>query len=108
MTTHEITHTEGPTVGERLQHVVTVSAARVAAVWRAVQNRRAVGRLAEWDDRMLRDVGLTRGDVHAALAGRVAEDPSKRLDVLSSERRSAVRARRREEAVRRRLGGLEI
>jgi uncharacterized protein YjiS (DUF1127 family) len=108
MTTHEITHAERPTVGERLQHVVAVSAARVAGVWRAVQNRRSVGRLAEWDDRMLSDIGLTRGDVHAALAGRVAEDPSARLEVLSSERRSAARARRREEAVRRELHGLEV
>ena len=104
MATTDLIHTQQP-IGERLQRVVEVSAARVAAVWRAVQNRRAVGRLSEWDDRMLGDIGLTRNDLNSALAGRVTEDPSARLKVFSSERRSAIRAMHREEAVRRRLDG---
>jgi uncharacterized protein YjiS (DUF1127 family) len=104
MATTDLIHTQQP-IGERLQRVVEVSTARVAAVWRAVQNRRAVNRLSEWDDRMLGDIGLTRNDVNSALAGRVTEDPSARLTVFSSERRSAMRAMHREEAVGRRLDG---
>ena len=103
MATTDLTQTQQPTAGERIQHVVAVSAARVAAVWRAAMNRRSVNGLLDWDDRMLSDIGLTRGDVNSALAGRLADDPSTRLRMLSSERRSAIRAQHREEAVRRRL-----
>ncbi len=100
MATTDLSHSRQPQLGERIQTVVEVSAARVAAVWKAAMNRRAVGRLAEWDDRMLSDIGLTRNDVTSALAGGVTEDPSARLRVLSGERRSAERARRQEQAVR--------
>jgi uncharacterized protein YjiS (DUF1127 family) len=37
-------------------------------LWRALRQRRELRRLAEFDDRMLRDVGVTRGDVERALA----------------------------------------
>lgn len=108
MATNEFTHAEAPSVGERIQRVIEVSAARVASAWRAARNRRSVGRLLEWDDRMLRDIGLTQSDVRSALAGRVADDPSRRLGLLSGERRAAIRASAREEAARRRLHDLEI
>lgn len=104
MATTEITHpaeTElGTGLGERVQRVFAVSAARVAAVWRAAKNRRAVNGLLDWDDRMLRDIGLTQNDVRAALSGRLAEDPSPQLQLLSSERRAAIRAQRREAHLR--------
>jgi uncharacterized protein YjiS (DUF1127 family) len=103
MTTHEI-HAPSETTGQRLQSILAVSASRVAAVWRAAQNRRSVGRLLEWDDRMLRDIGLTQGDVRSALAAPVAEDPSQQLRLLSGERRQAIRASARENAVRNRYG----
>jgi uncharacterized protein YjiS (DUF1127 family) len=65
---------------------------RVAAVRRAIQNRRSVKQLLEWDARMLQDIGLTRGDVVAAMSGPINEDPAHRLSVLSVERRAAYRA----------------
>ena len=108
MATNEFTSAGTPSVGERIQRMIEVSAASVAAVWRAARNRRSVGRLLEWDDRMLRDIGLTQGDVRAALAARGAEDPSRRLGLLSGERHAAIRANAREEAARRRLRVLEI
>jgi hypothetical protein len=47
---------------------------------------------------MLRDIGLTRGDVCAVMALPAGQDPSYRLSELSSERRAAIRAEGRERA----------
>jgi uncharacterized protein YjiS (DUF1127 family) len=65
--------------------------------FRAWQNRRAVAGLLEFDERMLRDIGVTRGDVASALALPSSQDPSLRLAVISVERRSARRAQAREQ-----------
>ncbi len=106
MTTTEIQTGQVPAT-HRLQSILAVSAARVAAVWRAAQNRRQVGKLLGWDDRMLADIGLSQGDVRSALATPFPEDPSQHLRLLSGERRNAIRASARERVVRRRYG-LEI
>jgi uncharacterized protein YjiS (DUF1127 family) len=58
----------------------------------AVRNRRQVAKLLSWDAHMLRDIGLTPGDVQSAMAGRLRDDPSYRLDTMARERRSAFRA----------------
>ena len=47
---------------------------------------------------MLRDIGLTRGDVCSVMALPARQDPSYRLNELSGERRSALRADARERA----------
>lgn len=65
---------------------------RIAGLWRAFQNRRSVKTLLEWDSRMLQDIGVTRGDVVAAMSGSIKEDPAYRLSVLAVERRAASRA----------------
>jgi uncharacterized protein YjiS (DUF1127 family) len=54
-------------------------AASLAALWKAVINRRAVARLSDLDDRLLRDIGVTRDDVRACLAEPYHVDPSRRL-----------------------------
>jgi uncharacterized protein YjiS (DUF1127 family) len=54
-----------------------------------MRNRRAVMTLAEWDDRALRDIGLTRADVRLALGLPFHEDPSARLREWALERRLA-------------------
>lgn len=69
---------------------------RAAELVVAYRNRREVARLLKWDAHMLRDIGLTQGDVHSALASPLAEDPSYRLDMLARERRRAVHAIARE------------
>ena len=79
-------------VGERLLTLAGNAATHVAALWRATQNRRSVAKLLEWDDRMLKDIGLTQGDVLSVMALPAAEDPSLRLRTLSAERRMAIRA----------------
>jgi uncharacterized protein YjiS (DUF1127 family) len=71
------------------------AAERLAGLWRAARNRRSVGKLLAWDDRMLRDIGLTAYDVRAAMAAPVNEDPSVHLGTLSRERRESIRAEAR-------------
>jgi uncharacterized protein YjiS (DUF1127 family) len=84
--------TQPASAGEKLQHLFETALGRVARMWRAARNRRAVAKLLEWDDRALRDIGLTSGDVRSAMAGRVRDDPSYRLLAMSVERRSAIQA----------------
>jgi uncharacterized protein YjiS (DUF1127 family) len=61
----------------------------------AIRSRRSVKHLLEWDDRMLSDIGLTRGDVFAAVSGPITDDAGQRLSCLASERRFADLAARR-------------
>jgi uncharacterized protein YjiS (DUF1127 family) len=90
---------EPASAGEKLHHLATAAIARVAGLWRAARNRRSVARLLDWDDRMLRDIGLTAGDVRAVMALPASEDPSTRLGMLAGERRAAIRAQALERAV---------
>ena len=75
---------------------VANGAALVGKAWTLHRHRRAVRELWRVDDHMLRDIGLTRGDVAAALSLPLDKDPSTRLRVLAVERRAAHRAQRRE------------
>jgi len=70
--------------------------ALVGRVWTARRHRRVVRELLAFDDHMLRDIGVTRGDVAACLAAPALRDPSTRLRILAVERRAARRAQRRE------------
>ncbi|ENN88912.1 hypothetical protein RHSP_10659 [Rhizobium freirei PRF 81] len=61
---------------------------KVAFVWRALRNRREINYLNELDDSQLRDLGLTRQDLNAALTtSTFFEDPSAHL--TQSARRCA-------------------
>ena len=81
-----------PLVSAVLQHVV--------ALVQTVQNRRQVAKLLYWDSRMLRDIGLTPGDVRSAMASPLGDDPSCRLDSMARERRNAFHAAARERVER--------
>ncbi|OYX75875.1 MAG: hypothetical protein B7Y95_00115 [Rhizobiales bacterium 32-66-11] len=59
-------------------------------VIRAVEHRRAVRALGALDDHMLRDIGLTRGDVRDAAAEPPWADPSVLLVRRAVERRAAA------------------
>ncbi len=78
--------------GSRLAALFSVVANRVARLRTAIRNRRSVKLLVAWDDRMLNDIGLTRGDVVSAMSGSIGDDPGYRLSALASERRRAERA----------------
>ena len=82
MATTELTHLE-PHSLSLIRRVAEGCGAFVNAVARSARNRRAVNRLLELDDRMLRDIGVTRMDVKKALAARFDEDPAYRLTVFS-------------------------
>lgn len=74
----------------------------------AIRARRSVKHLLTWDDRMLKDIGLTRGDVFAAISGPVTEDAGQRLSRLASERRFAdLAARHGGRPLRRRVTGTQ-
>jgi len=64
-------------------------------IWSAIQARRSINQLLKWDDRMLGDIGITRGDVVSSLSGSITEHPGLRLSRLASERRTAALAARR-------------
>lgn len=75
---------------------VANGAAVFGRLWTARRHRRVVSTLLAFDDHMLRDIGVTRGDVAACLALPPLRDPSTRLRILAVERRAAGRAQRRE------------
>lgn len=72
------------------------SLAPVASVLRALSHRLEVRRLAYLDERMLKDIGLTRTDVAGALSEPLFRDPSRllvrSLDERRRPRRLAVKA----------------
>jgi uncharacterized protein YjiS (DUF1127 family) len=53
----------------------------------ALRNRRQVARLTDLDDRALKDIGLTRSDVMAALDQPFLRDPSMHLTSVAGVRR---------------------
>ncbi|MBI1383403.1 MAG: DUF1127 domain-containing protein [Rhizobiales bacterium] len=62
---------------------------------RIVARRRQVSRLLEYDDRMLLDMGVTRGDVHDVLSGPWSQDTMSRLATIRKDRMEAELAARR-------------
>lgn len=89
--------------GGRFLHLVGSALGRAAAVVTAYRNRRAIAQLLMFDEHMLRDIGLTSGDVHSAMASRLSDDPSRYLCTAAEERRSAHRAWAREAQARARI-----
>ncbi len=68
---------------------------------RGYLNRRTALEMMHFDERMLKDIGLTRGDVHASIIEPMGADPTVRLRILAVERRAANKAQAAE-----RLAGL--
>lgn len=63
----------------------------IAALFRAFEHRREIRRLAELDERMLKDIGLTRSDVIGALGQPLYKDPGTAFIVRSVARRARSR-----------------
>ena len=64
---------------------------RAVELVRAYKNRRDLESLAAFDDRMLRDIGLTRGDLRDAIGEPLWRDPTNILVKRARERRLAAR-----------------
>jgi Domain of unknown function (DUF1127). len=64
---------------------------RVKAAARALLHRRSVYRLAELDDRTLKDIGLLRTDIDSALAEPFYRDPTTLLAERAYHRRARAR-----------------
>ncbi|ARP98578.1 DUF1127 domain-containing protein [Pseudorhodoplanes sinuspersici] len=70
-----------------LSSLVSVIAAALQSVVRALKNRRDARLLAGMDDRMLADIGLTRSDLHDAYAEPLWRDPTDLLAGRACEKR---------------------
>ncbi len=68
----------------------------VARLWRTWRSRREIGGLLEMDEWILKDIGLSRGDVHDAMADRFTFDPSSRLGSAAARHIAAERSRMRD------------
>ncbi len=79
----------------QLAHAAALRAVNFA---KALHRRRILAELGEFDDRMLRDIGLTRGDLRDAVAGPLWQDPTSVLVVRAVEKRAARRLDQREMA----------
>jgi uncharacterized protein YjiS (DUF1127 family) len=66
-------------------------ALQVIRLAKAVARRRVIADLAEFDDRMLRDIGLNRSDLRDAASTPMWQDPTSVLVVRSVEKRAARR-----------------
>jgi uncharacterized protein YjiS (DUF1127 family) len=80
--------TQTPSLLTRMvQSSVGIVTARLRALVQTVKNRRDAAILAGLDDRMLADIGLTRGDVRDAYSEPVWRDPTAVLVNRAQERR---------------------
>jgi len=81
-----VSRRQAPTLGFALEHLVAVLGGSLAA-WS--ERRAAFRELSALDDRMLRDIGITRGDIPAVIAGMTAAGHVDNADPLEAVRRWA-------------------
>jgi uncharacterized protein YjiS (DUF1127 family) len=85
-----ITSIAGPAEGPVTRTIFALAAAawaRLKQLAQAHANRSGAAVLAEFDDRMLADIGLTRSDVRDAFAEPLWHDPTNLLRARALERR---------------------
>ncbi|HSI41842.1 MAG TPA: DUF1127 domain-containing protein [Xanthobacteraceae bacterium] len=78
--------------GNAVGGMLTAGALRVVRILKALSRRRILADLGEFDDRMLRDIGLTRSDLRDAASGPLWQDPTSVLVVRAVEKRANRRA----------------
>jgi uncharacterized protein YjiS (DUF1127 family) len=80
-----------PSIG--LSSWISNGAAVLTRGWRGfvagIKHRRALSRLADLDDHMLADIGLTRSDLYVAYCEPLWRDPTSILERRISDRRTA-------------------
>lgn len=75
------------TVGRAVAAFATAFAHQVKAVLRVIRNRRQANALAGLDQRMLKDIGISRADLNDAFSSPFWEDPTSLLRERAIERR---------------------
>ena len=73
-------------VGRALGALAVCAKHGIKQLAKRIRNRRDITQLAQFDDRMLRDIGLARGDVLDALAGPPRRNPADILAQRAAER----------------------
>jgi uncharacterized protein YjiS (DUF1127 family) len=79
-----------PSKGSNFTRALVRLLREVVEIARALEHRREIRSLTEFDDRTLKDIGLSRAEVDGALAEPLHRDPSLVL-VRSVERRNRIR-----------------
>ncbi|MFK8032884.1 MAG: DUF1127 domain-containing protein [Hyphomicrobiales bacterium] len=97
-----------PIAARHMTNGVAYLAKRMAIFWNTWKNRRMMTKLVTLDDHMLKDIGLTRGDLRMVSALPYSDDPTSRLRVLAVERRASERAWAREVHYRRSARAQEL
>jgi len=92
----EVRRTAFSTFGAAASGLLVAVATGSVQFIKAVGRRRQLAQLGEFDERMLRDIGLTRSDLRDAASGPIWQDPTAVLVVRSVERRAARRLALRE------------
>ena len=69
-------HASTPTLSRTLKAAGAVALARLTKFRNAIRHRRAIARLAEQEERLLADIGISRCDVRDALRQPIWRDPS--------------------------------
>lgn len=92
----EVRRTAFSSFGTAATGVVIASVTGAIQLAKAIGRRRMLAQLGEFDDRMLRDIGLTRSDLRDASSGPIWQDPTSVLVVRSVERRASRRILARE------------
>ena len=68
-----------PVAPSKAQSIWTLLATSTLRIARAINHRISVASLNEMDERLLRDIGLTKNDVNRALGAAIGDDPSHEL-----------------------------
>src|SRR5919201_5078282 len=88
-TRHDIIRHSTLSILKAIRVLGAAVAERVAGVAKILRNRRNLEFLASLDDRMLRDIGLTRSDLRSALSEAFWRDPGAALISRVGQRGSA-------------------
>ncbi|MEI2386339.1 DUF1127 domain-containing protein [Breoghania sp. JC706] len=105
LTAYDARRSTSGLVVDKARTALRLAASLAMNMVRAYRARRTLSMLASQEDYMLRDIGVSRSDLYAALSTPATEDPSMVLARLADERQKAERSRRRAVARNRRTMG---
>ncbi|MCB4771404.1 DUF1127 domain-containing protein [Ancylobacter sp. Lp-2] len=87
----EVRRTAFSSFGTAASGLLTGAVITFVRVAKALHRRTLLNQLGDFDDRMLKDIGLTRADLRDAASGPVWQDPTSVLVVRAVERRAGRR-----------------